>query len=160
MEAARALTDDMEIQLQRIALREDHAAQILHFMGQKDESVSAARAGLFRLQALQQKLGDDHRIDKAQARLFALRGDSPEAVRAAVNKSKDSMPVDAVEALNTQYKHARIYALAGMTQDSISELEPLFSPPSNHSIPWVEQDPAFDRIRENTEFVEMIERHK
>jgi len=160
LEAARNLTDEMEIQRQIIVLREDHAARILFFMGQQEEAISAARAGLFRLQALRQKFGDDYRIDLAEARLFALRGDSPDEIRAAIKKSSDSQPADAIEVFTTKYKHARIYAMAGMTADSIAGLEPLLSPPSNYSTPWVELDPAFDRIREDSEFVAMMERHQ
>ncbi|MFT5139034.1 MAG: TolB-like protein/Tfp pilus assembly protein PilF [Lysobacterales bacterium] len=160
LEAARALTDEMETQQDRIVLREDHSAVILHFMGQKEDSVSAARAGLFRLQVLQQKLGNDYRLDLAEARLFALRGDSPDSIRAAIKKAKESQPFDAIRVFATQYDHARIFALAGMTQDCVATLEPLFSPPSNHSIAWVELDPAFNGIRNEPEFIAMMERHR
>ena len=160
LEAARSLTDEMEIQRQVIVLREDHAAEILLFMGQAEESVAAARAGLFRMQALRQKFGDDYRIDLAEARLFALRGDSPEIVRTAVSKAINSQPTDAVEVFQTQYTSARIYAMAGMTAESVAILEPLLSPPSSFSIPWVDLDPAFIGIRDDPEFVAMMERHR
>jgi TolB-like protein/Tfp pilus assembly protein PilF len=160
LEAARSLTDEMEIQRQIIVLREDHAAEILLFMGKAEESVAAARAGLFRMQALRQKFGDDYRIDLAEARLFALRGDSPELVRTAVRKALNSQPTDAVEVFQTRYTSARIYAMAGMTADSVALLEPLLSPPSSFSIPWVDLDPAFNGIRDEPEFVTMMERHR
>ena len=64
----------MEINLQAISLREDRAAQILLFMGRVEEAATAAKAGLFRLKVLSNELGDDYRIDLAEARLIALQG--------------------------------------------------------------------------------------
>jgi len=160
LEVSRGISDDMEIERQQIRLRESRAAEILHFMGRVEDSISAARAGIFRLQALHQQLGEDYRIDLAEARLFALRGDSPEAIRAAVSKAMDSRPADIIEEFNNRYEHSRSYAMAGMTVDCIASLEPLFTPPSAISIPWVELDPAFDRIRDDPDFAAMIERHR
>jgi Tfp pilus assembly protein PilF len=160
LEVTRKLSDDMEIQLQAISLREDRAAQILLFMGREEEAATAARAGLFRLKVLSNELGDDYRIDLAEARLNALQGASPVEIRAAIAKAISSSPADAILEFYNQYEHARIYAIAGMTSDSIASLEPLFSPPSGISVPWVELDPVFNGIREEPEFMAMMERHR
>jgi len=160
LEVARSLPDELEIQRQYIVLREDISAQILHFMGSDEDSRSAAQAGLFRLRTLRQRFGDDYRLDLAEARLFALSGEPAETVRAAVDKARQSQPVDAVEHFASLYDHARLFAMAGMTQDAIEVLEPLLSPPSQTTNIFVELDPAFDGIREEPEFIAMMERHR
>ena len=48
LEAARNLPDELEIQRGRIILRENWAAEILHFMGREDDARAAANAALFR----------------------------------------------------------------------------------------------------------------
>ena len=105
-------------------------------------------------------MGDDYRIDLAEARLIALQGASADEISAAIAKAISSKPADAILEFNDQYEHARIYAIAGMTSDSIASLEPLFSPPSLISVPWVELDPVFNGIREEPEFIAMMERHR
>jgi TolB-like protein len=160
LEVTRKLSDDMEIELQLISLREDRASQILLFMGRQEEAATAARAGLFRLKVLSNDLGDDYRIDLAEARLIALQGASADEIRAAIAKAISSKPADFILEFSNQYEHARIYAIAGMTSDSIASLEPLFSSPSEISVPWVELDPVFNGIREEPEFIAMMERHR
>ena len=59
-----------------------------------------------------------------------------------------------------KYLFAQSYATAGMVDESIATLELLFSGPSTHSIPWVELDPAFDGIRNEPDFIALLERHR
>jgi len=74
LEAARGLPAEMEIQRNWITLKEDWAAQALHFMGRSEEAGQAAAAALFRLKGLRAELGDDYRLDLAEARIRALQG--------------------------------------------------------------------------------------
>ena len=67
---------------------------------------------------------------------------------------------DAVENARFQLEYARIFAAAGMADDSIRLLEPLFSPPSETSTFTVDLDPVFDGIRDEPEFVAMMERNR
>ena len=92
--------------------------------------------------------------------MFAVQGGTEAEIRDALGKSSSSRPADVLEEFNNRYEHARIYAIAGMTSDSIASLEPLFSPPSAISVPWVELDPVFNGIREEPEFMAMMERHR
>ncbi len=92
--AARKLPNELEIQYGIITLREDWAAQNLHFMGNTDGARQAASAALFRLKGLRAELGEDHRIDLAEARIRAIQGADPTEIMALVQKSIASVPAD------------------------------------------------------------------
>ena len=160
LEAARNLPDEMEIQRGLIILRENWAAEILYFMGRADDARAAASAALFRLQGLRSEFGNDYRIDLAEAKISAINDPNPENVRNRVLKSMASRPEDKVEEVRFKLDFARIYAMAGMTAEAMEMLEPLFSPPSYTSVYTVDLDPAFDGIREDPEFIAMMERHR
>jgi TolB-like protein len=160
LEVARNLPDQMEIQRSLVMLREMWSARILYYMGLEDEAGAAAEAAQFRLQGLRVKLGDDHRIDLADAQIGALKGADPETVRNLVQKSMASRPEDKVAEVGFKLDFARIFAMAGMTDEAIELLEPLFAPPSESSVHTIGLDPAFDGIREDPEFVAMMERQR
>jgi TolB-like protein/Tfp pilus assembly protein PilF len=160
LQAARNLSDELEIQRGSVILREDWAAQILHFMGREDEARQAANAALFRLQGLRTELGNDFRLDLAEARLGAIHGSTPEKVRAMVQKSMSSLPVDSLDEFEFKLDYAQIFGIAGMTTEAIEMLESIWQPPSSTSVFTVDLDPAFDGIRNKPEFVAMMERHK
>ena len=158
--AARNLPNDLEIQYGLITLREDWAAQTLHFMGNADEAKQAAGAALFRLKGLHTQLGEDHRIDLAEARIRALQGAAPEEVRALVQKSISSVPEDNLAAFETRFTHAQIFAIAGMAPEAIDMLDSVLIPPSATSVYMVDLDPVFDSIRDDSEFIAMLERNR
>lgn len=158
--AARNLPNDLEVQHSLITFREDWAAQNLHYMGKADEARQAAGAALFRLKGMRTELGEDHRLDLAEARIRALQGAGPEEVRALVDKSVSSVPLDDIAAFTNRFTHAQIFAIAGMAPEAIEMLEPLFQPPSTVSIAWLELDPAFDGIRDIPDFKAMMERNR
>ena len=160
LEAARNLPDELEIQRGRIILRENWAAETLHFMGREDDARAAASAALFRLQGLRSEFGDDYRIDLAEAKISVINDPNPENVRNRVFKSMTSRPEDKVDEIYFKLDYARIYAMAGMTAEAMEMLEPMFSPPSITSVYTVDLDPAFDGIREDPEFIAMMKRHR
>lgn len=160
LEAARNLPDELEIQRNGIMLREHWAAQVLYFMGRTDDARAAANAALFRLQGLRSELGDDYRIDLAQAMMSAIQGGTAEDIQVRMQKSMASKPRDKVHEMRFKLEYARIYAITGLAAEAIEMLEPLFSPPSETSVYTVDLDPAFDGIRENPEFIAMMERHR
>ncbi len=157
---ARNLPNDLEVQYGLITLREDWAAQTQHYMGKKNEARQAASAALFRLKGMRTELGEDYRLDLAEARIRALQGAGPEEVRALVQKSVSSVPSDDLAAFETRFTHAQIFAIAGMATEAIEMLEPLFQPPSTVSVYWLDLDPAFDGIRDDPEFVAMMESNR
>jgi Tfp pilus assembly protein PilF len=116
LQAARDLSDELEIQRGSIILREDWAAQILHFMGHEDEARQAANAALFRLQGLRAELGKDYRLDLAEARLAAIQGSTPEEVRAMVRKSMSSLPEDKLAEFEFKLDYAQIFGIAGIIE--------------------------------------------
>ena len=158
--AARNLPDEAEVQLGTIAFREDWAAQTLHHMGRSDEARQAAAAALFRLKSLRTELGEDYRIDLAEARVRALQGDSPETIKTLVEKSRLAAPQDQLAEFENGYIIAQIFAITGMTAEVIKVLEPLLSPPSEASVYLVDLDPSFDAIRDDPEFKAMMERNR
>ena len=158
--AARQIPNELEIRRGLIILREDWAAQILFYMGHIDEARQAAAAALFRLKGLRAELGEDYRIDLAEARVSAIQGVASDQVMLMVEKSMSSAPADAVEAFHDKYKYAQIFAIAGMVSDAIEQLEPLWSPPSNVSAHIADIDPAFDGVRNDPDFAAMVEKHR
>jgi TolB-like protein len=160
LEAARNLPDELEIQRGYIRLREDWAAQVLHYMGRADEARAAADAAWFRLQGLRGRLGDDYRIDRAAAMLSVFRGAGGDEISTRVDQALASAPQDAVEAFRDREQLARTLAMAGLVEDAIEMLEPLLSPPSETSIFMVDLDPSYDGIRDDPRFAAMLERHR
>jgi len=158
--AARDIPNDLEIRRGLITLREDWAAQILHFMNKPGEAKQAAGAALFRLKGLRTELGEDYRIDLAEARIRALQGAGTEEVRTLVQKSVSSAPADSVSEFQRKLYHAQIFGMAGMAPEAAEILEALLQPPSNVSVYRIDLDPAFDEIRDDPDFVAMMERNR
>jgi len=50
--------------------------------------------------------------------------------------------------------------MAEMTSESVELLDDLLVPPSDVTIPLIKLDPAFNRIRNDPEFMAMMERHR
>jgi TolB-like protein len=160
LEAARNMPDELEIQRGYIRLREDWAAQVLHYMGRADEAKAAADAAWFRLQGLRDRLGDDYRIDRAEAMLSVFRGAGSDEIRARVDQAIASAPPDAVEAFRDREQLARTLGMAGLVEDAIGLLEPLLSPPSETSVFTIDLDPSYDGIRDDPRFMAMLERQR
>lgn len=158
--SARNIPNELEVQHGLIILREDWAAQILYFMGNVDDARRAAGAALFRLKTMRTELGEDYRLDLAEARIRALQGAGQEEVRALVQRSHLSLPADDIAGFENRYSHAKIFAIAGMAPEAIEVLEPLLQPPSAVSVFWFELDPAFDGIRDDPGFVAMMESNR
>jgi tetratricopeptide (TPR) repeat protein len=157
---ARNIPDEQEIQVGSITLREDWAAQILYFMGRRDEAIQAASAALFRLKGLRTELGEDYRIDLAEAMVNAIKGSSQEEIRKLAQKSMSSRPMDELAAFQFKLKYAQTYAIGGLAAEAIEILESILLPPSNTSVYTIDLDPAFDGIRENPQFVAMMARYR
>jgi len=160
LEAAQAMPATLEINRQVILLKEDMAARILFFMGREEEARASADAAWFRLRGLRDRLGDDYRISMAEAFLAAIRGQSADEVEARIEQVLLTRPEDAVEEMRFSYQFARVYAMAGMAKKAVEQLEPGFEPPSETSVHRIDLDPAFDGIRDNPEFIAMMERHR
>ena len=158
--AARSLSGELEVQRDQITLKEDWAAQILHYMGKPDEAAQAAAAALFRIKGLHAQLGEDYRLDLAEARIRALQGADPDEIRALLQKTMAAAPADSITEIQLRLDYARIFALAMMLPETIEVLEPGLQAPSETSVHTVDLDPAFDEIRDDPEFVAMMNRNR
>lgn len=156
----RDISSELEIQRNVIILKESWAAQILHYMGREQEAKQAASAALFRLKGMRSSLGNDYRLDLAIATARTIQGASAEEIRSLIDKSKASEPNDAVEAFRFKLDYAQVYGIAGMTPEATGLLESLLQPPSDTSVYEIDLDPAFDSIRNDPDFVAMMERHR
>ncbi len=158
LEAARIMPDSLEIYRSRIQLREELLAQIHRLAGNAQESRAAADAAWFRLQGLREQLGEDYRILHAEAVLSALRDESPEIIRERVQRAVAARPPDAVEGILNDYDIARVFALAGMIEDTVTWLAPRLSAPSFMTVETLRVDPAFDAVRDDLAFSALLER--
>jgi len=160
LEAVRNMPADFEVQRQLIFPREALVAQIQFYMGEREQAVEAARAAMFRLNGLRQQLGEDYRVLHAEAMLSPLLGESSEQLLARIEKGRGAAPVDAVTKFSREYEHARALAMAGMAAEATQSLDAVLSGPNETPPVYVDADPAFDGIRDQTEFIEMLGRHR
>ena len=79
---------------------------------------------------------------------------------AAVEKSLQLNPADAVSNMQIRYQLVRGLAIAGEKKRSIEMLDSLIPPPTVISVRYVEIDPAFDGIRDDQAFIAMLDRHR
>ncbi|MCH6573221.1 MAG: hypothetical protein IH809_06210 [Proteobacteria bacterium] len=140
-------------------MKEAIAAEILHFAGRTSESREQARIALERLEQMKSKAPDDYRIYAPEAKMLAILGDADGSV-AAVEKSLQLNPADAVANMQIRYQLVRGLAIAGEKKRSIEMLDSLIPPPTVISVPYVEKDPAFDGIRDDPAFIAMLDRHR
>ena len=120
----------------------------------------AADAALFRLKGLSSELGQDYRTDLAEAMIGAIRGTSTPEIKTLLERAITTSPRDELAAFRINYWCAQTYAIAGMGAETIDLLSPLFAPPSDTSVFTVDMDPAFDAIRDDPDFVAMLDRHR
>jgi TolB-like protein len=160
LEAARNIPGELEIQREEIYLRESWAALILHLMGRQEEARKAGNAALFRLNSLRAELGEDYRLDLAEAQVRAIQGTDIEKVRALIQRSSSSRPSDAVHAFEFNLICAEVFAIAGMVDEATELVESVLSPPSDTSVHTVDLNPAFDGIRTDPAFMAMMARYR
>jgi len=118
-----------------------------------------AQEALNRLAQMKQQGLNDHRVAAAELDAYAILGDQ-QKVSELVEKVMTTKPADAVEDFNTRYRIAKNYAYAGMPAESITTLDALLSGIGPISVPWVELDPAFNGIRNQPEFIALLEKHR
>ena len=159
LEFAQTWNAEWEIGLLFIQLREIYVAETLNSMGRNIEASEKAQEALKRLDNMKQEGIDDYRVSSQELTAYSILDDK-QKVSELVDRIVSTKPADAVEDMRFKYLFARSYATAGMVDESIAMLEILFSGPSTHSVPWVELDPAFDSIRNEPDFIAMLERHR
>ena len=159
LEIAQGWSDDWEIDVKSIILRENLLARTMKALGRDADAVEYAREALSRLVMKKRQGLDDHRVSAAELEAFGIMGDQ-QRVSELVDIVLTSKPADAVEDFNFKYMFAQSYASAGMPDKSIATLETLLSGISGISVPYLELDPAFNSIRNTPEFITLLEKHR
>jgi len=156
---AKTWTTEWEVGLQYIQLRDSSIAETLMAMVKDDEAKEKARMVLDQLGKLKQQGIDDYRASAQALTAHGILGDK-QKVSEMVAKVLSTKPADAVEDLKFRYRFAQAYAYAGMNAECIETLESLLSGNSDISVPFLELDPVFNRIRNEPEFIALLERHR
>ena len=160
LEEARAANKEFEVQRQFIALNEMWEAHILTYMGQHEAALETARAAMFRLNSFREQLGEDYRILQAEMRISPMLGESKSQILSRVNNARAAAPLDHVEYFQFEFDRSKALALGDLATEATEILDALLDGPNQSSVAYIDADPAFDGIRENPEFIAMMERHR
>jgi len=156
---AKSRQPEWEIDLLEIVANEQYLAEILMLMGSEDDARKEAQNALVRLDEIKRQLPGDYRLLRAELRAQAVLGNQQKVLE--LNQQYlSARPDDAVMELLYAYSFAQSLALAGMTQACIEKLDHLLSGNNATSFKWVELDPYFNQIRNEPEFITMMERHR
>jgi len=150
---------EWEVGLFYIELREVFIAETLWAMSRYDEARETARKALDRLDQYKQQGIDDYRLSAEALTAHGILGDR-QMITEMVDHVQSTKPADAVEDFKFEFQFAQAYAYAGMNAESIEILESLLSGKSEISVPWLELDPAFNRMRDEPEFIALLEKHR
>ena len=159
LRSANTWPAEWEINRSNIGLKEHYLAETLKIMGRDDEAVAAAQKAITRLSELKELNPSDYRIAEAELRSYAVLGNRQKVTELAA-QYLSTKPADAVEEMIDSYRLIRSYALAGMTDQCVETLDRLLTGISPVSIKWVELDPYFNGIRNEPEFIAMLDRHR
>ena len=159
LDIAQKWSVDWEIDVKNIDLRESLIAKSMRAFGRDAEAMENAQQALNRLAKMKQEGLDDHRVAAAELEAYAILGDQ-QKVSELVEKVLTTKPADAVEDFNTRYRIAQNYAYAGMPAECIATLDALLSGISSISAPYLELAPAFNGIRNEPEFIALLEKHR
>ena len=159
LEAVDEITDEMEISPSYFTLRESRTADILHLAGRNEAARDAARSALGRLKALEADIPRDYRYAAAESALYAILAE-PEEVSRLVEEALESKPTDAVEDGNIRYSLAKSLVVADLHQEAFKQLERMLSNPGGFRVNYISLDPVFDGVRNDPEFVALMEKYR
>jgi hypothetical protein len=84
----------------------------------------------------------------------------PETVSRLVQETLESKPADAVYDGVVRYKLARSLVIAGLHQQAFEQLDIMLSNPGAYRVMHLSLDPAFDGVRNDPEFVALMEKYR
>ncbi len=159
LQTVRAWQPEWEINRSDITLKEQLVAWTLMFMGRETEAREQALKALARLDVMEKQNPGDYRIPAAKLSAYAVLGER-QKVKQLASQFLAARPADAVQEIVENSNLAQNYALAGMTDESVKMLDPLLAGPGDYSVKWLKLDPYFNRIREQPEFMALMERYR
>jgi TolB-like protein len=159
LSAAKSRQREWETDLLEIIVNEQYLAEILMIMGKDDEARKEAQKALVRLDEIRKQLPGDYRLFRAELRAQAVLGNQQKVLELD-EQYLSAKPDDAVMELLYTYSFAQSLALAGMTKECIAKLDHILSGNNGTSFKWVELDPYFNQVRNEPEFIAMMERHR
>jgi hypothetical protein len=101
----------------------------------------------------------DYRYAEAEAFLYAILAE-PETVSRLVQEALESKPADALYDGNIRYRLARSLVIAGLHQEAFEQLELMLSNPGVFRVNYISLDPVFDAVRNDPEFVALMEKYR
>ena len=156
---ARSWAPDLELRRQRFDLREQLLAELHFLTGETEAAREASEQAIARLLDEDGPFPDDYRKHLALTRAYATAGDRARTVEYA-DRTMETRPADAVEHMNDDYTLAIALAQVGEHARAMALLEPLLPGPSAVSVRFVELDPRWDALRDDPEFVALLDRYR
>jgi TolB-like protein/Tfp pilus assembly protein PilF len=150
---------DREIWRMRYYVRETLSATVFRLSGDFESARTAAGQALERLLAPDGQFPDDYRKHFALALSYAAANDRAGTVEQSA-LAFEQAPKDAWVGFENRYYMARAMALLGEKDRALTLLEPLLPGPSMVSVRYVDLDPHWDGLREDPDFVALLDRYR
>jgi tetratricopeptide (TPR) repeat protein len=156
---ANAWPPEHEIWRMRYYLKETLSATAYRLAGDLDLARTAANQALERLLASDGQFPDDYRKHFALALAYAAASDRDGMIEQS-GLALAQAPHDAWTGFENSYYIARAMALVGEKDRALTLLEPLLPGPSMVSVRYVELDPHWDGLRDDPDFVTLLNRYR
>jgi TolB-like protein/tetratricopeptide (TPR) repeat protein len=129
-------------------------------LGEHEKSLRAYESARTLLETEVRQWPDDPRYHSSLGIAYAALGRKEEAVREG-KKAVELLPVarDAFYGIPYVGDLAFIYALSGETEAAVEQLDYLLSIPSWFSVPWLRMDPQWNPIRNQPDFLKLLEKY-
>jgi TolB-like protein len=150
---------ELETWRQRFYLKEALSATAYRLSGELESARAAADQALERLLAPDSEFPNDYRKHFVLAQVYAAANDRAGTVE-QVDLAFSEEPFDAVVGMENRYYMAQALVLVGEKDRAFKLLEPLLPGPSVVSVRYVELDPHWDALRDDPEFVALLNRYR
>ncbi len=147
----------IKIEAKPIELYQAYALEALGHLDQATAKYETARA---LLEAEVNKHPDDPRYHSSLGIAYAALNRADEAIREG-KKGVELLPIskDAVYGIPYEVNLAHIYTLLGDNESALIKIEELLSTPSNQSVPMIEVDPRWIRLRDLYDFRRLMKKY-
>ena len=150
---------EFEVSRERFDIGEIRSAIAYRLEGRSNAAKETAHLALARLDSESELFPQDYRSHLVRALALSAAGERDEAV-ASAERSMQESPADAVENMKDRYQLARAMVLVGENERALEWLEPLLPGPSTVSVKYVELDPHWDSLREDSDFQALLDKYR